>query len=103
LSPAIEVVGQEGYRSLQYPVYRGGEMTINVKPTGPFADDWACARLHEAIELDGRSVKDYAEQFLFCSYSSVYKWLRGENRVPQVYRKMLSPVLAEYDSVSEVA
>jgi hypothetical protein len=79
-------------------------MTINVKPTGPFADDWACARdCTKPSSWMVRSVKDYAEQFLFCSYSSVYKWLRGENRVPQVYRKMLSPALAEYDSVSEVA
>ena len=56
-----------------------------------YSDDWAVAALRNAIEADGRSVEEYAEQFLFCSHSSVYKWLRGENKIPKVYRKMLSP------------
>ena len=70
----------------------------NINRSGPFADDWACQRLHEVIELDGRSVEEYAEKFLYCSKSSVYKWLRGDNRIPKVYRRMLSPQLAALES-----
>jgi len=72
-------------------------MAINVVRSGPYADDWACEKLHRAIELDGRSVERYAEEFLFAGHSSVYKWLRGDNRIPKVYRKMLSPALAELE------
>ena len=66
----------------------------NVVRSGPYAEDWACEKLHRAIELDGRSVEQYAEEFLFAGHSSVYKWLRGDNKIPKVYRKMLSPALA---------
>jgi len=72
-------------------------MALAVARDGPYAQDWACDKLHRAIELDGRTVEQYAGEFLFCSTSSCYKWLRGDNKIPKVYRRMLSPALAELD------
>ena len=72
-------------------------MANAVQRNGPYADDWACKKLHRALELDGRSVEQYATEFLFCSASSCYKWLRGDNKIPKVYRRMRSPALAELE------
>lgn len=48
--------------------------------------DWAIRALRERIDASGLSTSEFAQTRLMRPATTLYRWLRGENPIPQAIR-----------------